>query len=219
MRVIFLDIDGVIQPGNSAIRFTNFDIKKILAKTTWAFDENQVLILNEVKAQYDKETEIRGQHAMGGPSMNILKSYLTRMNPLFETLDLYDIAAVCCDWRQESVNLLKQLCNETSAKIVISSDWRYSKNLEQLKLLFGIHELADTVVDMISTAHKHDYRISRAMQIKEYITAHIEVKKFAIFDDLFKEDYDKMLPSKLVYHEYGRCFNLDRYNEAKSLLS
>ena len=106
-RVIFLDIDGVLQPG-----------------------------VNESRFKHD---------------MDALKEELARKyhEPAYLELDKYDVAAVYYDWDAEAVSRLKHLIEETKAEIVLSSDWRHSKNLEQMKLLFRIHDLDGYLTELL----------------------------------------------------------------------
>jgi len=200
MKIIFLDIDGVLQPEYPAIRFTNFDVKNILIQTPYG--AKQPRLIEEITAQYNSA-------AMS--SLDCLRACLAEIDSGYNSLDKYDVAAVCCDWDKESVNLLRKLCNVTGAKIVISSDWRLSKTLEQLKLLFKIHELDNFVIDMTATIVG-----MHPLQVKEYITTHSNVVRFVILDDGYRQEFEQMFPSEFIYHKY--CLDIARYHKAESLL-
>jgi hypothetical protein len=179
MKIIFLDIDGVLQPERSAIRFTNFDVKDILIQTP--FGEKRPELIEEITSQQNFEKT---------SALEYLRNCLAKNDIGYKFLNAYDIAAVCCDWHKESVKLLKQLCDKTGAQIVVSSNWRHSNGLNQLKLLFKIHELDAFVIDTTTLVFG-----DHPSQIKEYITTHSNIKQFVIFDDSFCYDFERIFPN------------------------
>lgn len=113
MKAIFLDIDGVLQPKNSQVRFEHIKevpslAKELTAKLDNGFDYYEAL----------GDCGIRG------------------LVPNFD----YDIAAVYWDWNPDAVSFLHQVIEETGAKIVLSTDWRERGN-EVMKALLDIHDL------------------------------------------------------------------------------
>ena len=102
--VIFLDIDGVLQPCLSQKRFDHD--------------------LSETREMVARETG----------------------NSKYLQLDKYDVGAVYYDWSEKAVYNLKKLITNCDAEIVISSDWKRTRTLEELKLLFRLHGLDEYII-------------------------------------------------------------------------
>ena len=165
-RIVFLDIDGVLQP------FTN--LKR--------FDCNLQAVKKEVAKKLNDN------------------SYLDD--------DGYNIAAVYLDWHQEAISNLKKLLDESKAKIVITSNWRYL-DFDDLKRLFKIHGLDKYLLEMTMDYQQFDEKIvakykeiekygifirNRVLEINEYLNSH-EVSQFVIIDDI---DLSNFFPDHFV---------------------
>ena len=153
-RVIFLDIDGVLQPG-----------------------------VNESRFKHD---------------MDALKEELARKyhEPAYLELDKYDVAAVYYDWDAEAVSRLKHLIEETKAEIVLSSDWRHSKNLEQMKLLFRIHDLDGYLTELLPGTKEFS---DKPEDLPVYLSNHPDLYYYCVIDDRFM---DRFFPGRFVYVDY-----------------
>lgn len=90
----------------------------------------------------------------------------------------------------EKVKLLKEICNKTNSKVVISSSWRELKSYSILREILernNIEVLGDTpyikleiIID--STGTKCKYGTGRAAEIQKWIKEH-DVESFVILDD------------------------------------
>ncbi|MCP4687132.1 MAG: hypothetical protein GY859_03720, partial [Desulfobacterales bacterium] len=169
-KVIFLDIDGVLQPTSAQDRFRH------------DMDELQERLIRESDEGYGE-------------------------------LNKYDIAAVQYDWHEQAVDNLRSLCEKTGANIVISSDWRSEKTLEQLKLLFKIHGLDSRVVGMTEEG-LHCYRDT---EIEEYLIAHPDIGRFTVLDDRYVTEFERRYPDQFVYCD--RIFDDESYEKALSILN
>lgn len=168
-KVIFLDIDGVLQPLSSQKRFDHD--------------------MDELQEQLSAESDAG-----------------------YEDLSKYDIAAVRYDWEANAVKNLKSLCEKTQAEFVISSDWRSSKTLDMLKLLFKIQGLDKYVVD--KTEELSGYM--RDVEIEEFLISHPDIGVFIIIDDSYRDYFERRFPQQFVYCD--RIFDDECYQKALSIL-
>lgn len=137
-HVVFLDIDGVLQPCSSQKRF-NHDLIQTRADIAKRMGDSRYL-----------------------------------------ELDKYDVAAVYYDWHEKAVENLRILLESCDGEIVISSDWKRSKSLEQLKLLFRIYGLDTYVTDMVPYT---DHTFKKE-EIGEYLELHPDLGSYVVLDDL-----------------------------------
>ena len=114
MKAVFLDIDGVLQSHSSGERF----------KHTSEFIELSKRLTHELNNGFD-------YYKYGGEPLNGSK---------FPPSEQYDIAAVYYDWLPKTVEIIKDILDNTGAKIILSSDWR-EKGLYVMKGLMDIHGL------------------------------------------------------------------------------
>jgi len=120
-------------------------------------------------------------------------------------------------WRldNEKQLLIKQICDATCAKIVMSSSWRWyslEKTIEYLKghdkhpfILFDY--LIDVTSRMYSFKHgereKH-YTIPRGVEIQRWLEEHDEVTNYVILDD----DTDMLLAQKPYFIKTSGCYGI-----------
>lgn len=166
--IIFLDIDGVLQPHTASDRFTH-----------------------DLKALRDRFTH--------------------ELDPGYATLDPYDIGAVHHDWHPEAVGHLKQLCELTGARIVVSSNWREGRTRERLLLLFrlqGLDELIDDVTPSLPLSPRDE-------EIAAWLAVHPEVDRFVILDDYFVDRLTNRFGGRFIYckwhlgpEEYARALQV-----------
>ena len=88
------------------------------------------------------------------------------------------------------VKLLKRAIDETGARVVLSSSWRYTRNARYLKELLANYEIR---VD--STPYIQDIR---GLEIKKWLSENQGVEDFIILDDEIFDSFDEELIKKLV---------------------
>ena len=153
--VIFLDIDGVLQPGQNQRRFRHD--------------------LDALKRELADELD----------------------NEVYLELDKYDLGAIRYDWEAEAVELLRRLCVDFDAQIVVSSDWRRGKSVATLKEYFHVQGLGDHVRD--KTTDEREAFGERAEEIREYLDTHPEIARFVIVDDQYQQEFEERFPGKHMY--------------------
>lgn len=168
-RVIFLDIDGVLQHWRSRERFDH-DLE---------------------------QTRSDIADRMG--------------NDDYLKLDKYDVGAVYYDWNERAVKNLRRLLQWCDAEIVISSDWKRSKTLEQLKLLFRLHQLDEYITDVTWYA----YHTFKPEEIREYLGRHPNLKSYVILDDL---DMERHFRGHTVYTGESSFLTEDSMMKAARIL-
>lgn len=169
MKIIFLDIDGVLQP--------------------------------DTRKRFDHD-------------LDALKQQLIAQNKEFETLDKYDLGAVYFDWDKTAVALRKKLCETTGVRFVISSDWRFGKDLKKLRLLFSIHNLGEYVFDTLPTGKTNRHR---SEEIQVYLNEHEDFGRFVIIDDAYSFEFTRDFPKNFVHTEWA--FNQENYAKVAKILA
>lgn len=99
----------------------------------------------------------------------------------------------------EKIKLLKKAIDETGAKVVLSSSWRYTRNGQQLKELlldYGIY--ADTTPFLQN---------ERGLEIKQWLLDNQSVEDFVILDDEIFDSYDERIIKKLIKISNGNGYN------------
>lgn len=167
-RVIFLDIDGVLQPDWHRERFKH-DRKKL--------------------------------------QQELAEKYLDQR---YLKIDEYDVAAVYYDWDAGAVQNLKTLLAE-GAEIVLHSNWRDTISIENLRLLFKLHDLPlHEVVPAVGVFH------NKVQDIKAYLAANEGLEYYVILDDL---DMGKDFPGHFVWHHSPKdCMGEREMQQAKTIL-
>lgn len=101
-----------------------------------------------------------------------------------------DIQGIERDIDVEKVKLLKRAIDETGARVVLSSSWRYTRNARYLKEL-----LANYGIRVDSTPYIQDIR---GLEIKKWLSENQGVEDFIILDDEIFDSFDEELIKKLV---------------------
>ena len=113
----------------------------------------------------------------------------------------------------DSVGIFKKLVEDTHAKVVISSDWRTTKSLYQLKALFHLHDMDMYITDKILGDALKVYYINKEEALDEYLQR-VNPKKYVIIDD-----YNYYKKYKLNFTRVKDLFSLRDYYYSKIILS
>lgn len=108
----------------------------------------------------------------------------------FEKIRNLDIQGIEQEIDIEKIKLLKKAINETGAKVVLSSSWRYTRNGQQLKELLSKYEICVDSTPFIQN--------KRGLEIKQWLSEHQCIEDFVILDDEVFDSYDEVLIKKLV---------------------
>ena len=148
-RVVFLDIDGVIQPTSSEERF-NHDLNETCRMLAERFGDQGFL-----------------------------------------RLDKYDVGAVYYDWPDEAVRNLKRLLDNCGAELVLSTNWKDYRPMDDMRRLFHIHDLDRYITDMTPIRRLSPKRT----EIAEYLEEHSKLRHYVVIDD---EDMRKYFMDRMV---------------------
>ena len=143
MKVVFLDIDGVLN-------YLNY-FKKI----------------NDIRLKYNKQLKEE--------SYFVIKKLIQ--------IDF------------EKLYLLKEICDITNCKVVVTSSWRildYYPLIEDYLINFGI-----PIIDTTNYIHSN-----RGLEIKTYLSEHKEITNYIILDDDIFPDYDEELLGNLIHTNF-----------------
>lgn len=109
----------------------------------------------------------------------------------FDKIEGRDIHGIEEDIDVETIKLLRKAVEETGAKVVLSSSWRYIKRAEHLKqLLFDYGVLVHSSTPYLKN--------ERGEEIKKWLKEHPDTEDFVLLDDEVWDSYDEELLKKLV---------------------
>ncbi len=128
-------------------------------------------------------------------------------------LDIYNPDVFVQELMPEAVRNLKKLAARTKADVVIISDWRYgSETYREKAYALGYDKIIDNWDNLKMVLEKEGIKISgitlwdeaiksRTDEIKEYLNAHSDIRRYAILDDCFGDTYesDKEIQKHLVF--------------------
>lgn len=138
MKVVFLDIDGVIQPLGKQDRFKHLDEIEEIAK---ALDQ-KIPGFN----YYEYVSEEKYPESFFGV-------YSRKCN----------LCAVLFDWPKGAVRYLTEVLERQNAKIVISSDWRDSGS-RIIKAFLAVWNLTSFFTACLTVAHSKNLQKGRLVQ-------------------------------------------------------
>ena len=138
---------------------------------------------------------------------------LIKKNRLYKSLNTFELSNAYYNWDTKAIEFVKNLCENFNAFIVVSSLWREGKSIEQLKLLFKIHDLENFVIDKTP-----ELNLYRDKEVRQYLEEHPEIEKFIIFDDNYEDAFTITYPNNFVHCKEG-VISKENYELAKKILS
>lgn len=177
MKVIFLDIDGVIQPLWQQKRFEHIDEIEELAKKLDARIPGYSYFDYVTKEEYPESKQ---------------SLYSRKCN----------LGAVCFDWSEKAIYYLRDILEKHNAMIVISSDWRDfgERTVRSFLAIYDLDEYLYGMLDGISYAPPTESQKKarayyesikagsvsydeRAADIRDYLDIHPEITAYVAVDD------------------------------------
>lgn len=118
----------------------------------------------------------------------------------FEKIKELHIHGIESEIDTNKIKLLKKAIDETKAKVVLISSWRYTRRAKELKELLAYYEIYVDSTPFIN--HK------RGLEIKTWLLDHPNVEDYVILDDEIFDSYDEELMNKLIKISNGNGYNL-----------
>lgn len=118
----------------------------------------------------------------------------------FEKIKELNIHGIESEIDTNKIKLLKKAIDETKAKVVLISSWRYTRRAKELKEMLACYEIYVDLTPFIN--HK------RGLEIKKWLLDHPNVEEYVILDDEIFDSYDEELMNKLIKISNGNGYNL-----------
>ena len=99
----------------------------------------------------------------------------------------------------EKIKLLKKAIDETGAKVVLISSWRFTTNAQSLKVLLANYEIHVDSTPFIQN--------KRGLEVKKWLLDNEGVEDFVILDDEIFDTYDEWLIKHLIKISSGNGHN------------
>lgn len=117
----------------------------------------------------------------------------------FDKIRNLNIEGIECEIDIEKIRLLKKAIDETGAKVVLSSSWRYTRNAQLLKELLWNYGICVDTTPFLQN--------ERGLEIKQWLLDNENVEDFVILDDEIFDSYDEKLIKKLIKISNGNGRN------------
>ncbi len=117
----------------------------------------------------------------------------------FDKIENLNVQGIEREIDVNKIKLLKRAVDETKAKVVLTSSWRYTKKAKYLKDLLSNFEIYVDSTPFIN--HK------RGLEIKKWLSDNPNVGDYVILDDEIFDSYDEELMNKLIKISNGNGRN------------
>ena len=118
----------------------------------------------------------------------------------FEKINSLNVNGIEKEVDVKKIELLKQAIDETGAKVVLSSSWRYTKNAEDLKELLLKYNIYVDSTPLLGSN-------KRGLEIMQWVQMHQDVENYVILDDEIFDTYDEELKNNLIKISDGNGIN------------
>ena len=108
----------------------------------------------------------------------------------FDKIKNLNINGIENDIDVSKIVLLKKSLDETGAKVVLTSSWRYTRKAQELKQLLLSYGIIVDCTPFIDN--------ERGIEIKKWLQEHNDIQDFLILDDEIFDSYDEKLMKKLI---------------------
>lgn len=209
MKVIFLDIDGVIQPLWRQDRFEHLDE------------------IEEIAKELDQKI----------PGYNF-HEYVTAENFPESFQGAYsrkcNLGAVLFDWSKDAVKHLSEVLEHHNAKLVISSDWRDfgEHTMRAFLAIYGLDKYLYGMIEGLSFREPTEGQIrarqyfseiygkfsfdERAADIRDYLDKHHEITSYVAIDD---RNLSFPVEKHFVFFNDGKVLNENRVHIMDEILN
>lgn len=113
------------------------------------------------------------------------------------------------------INLLNQLCEETNAKIVISSSWRMGKSIEYFQNLFDGLGGNFEVIGKTPNLGNSEFTVPRGLEINQWIKNYIKEEYFGEIAKDFQHSLNYVIiddDSDMLLDQWKNFFHCDNYS-------
>ena len=118
-----------------------------------------------------------------------------------------------------SAGMLRRICGDTGAKLVVTSTWRCSA--DRCRTMFDAYGLTrhlwSPIDDPADDWRAEDQNASRTLAIRNWLADHPDVAVWAILDDS-RQDFDAFMLGRLVHVNALYGIGIDEYRRAMKLL-
>lgn len=145
-------------------------------------------------------------------------------------LDIFNTEQYMQVLMKDAVQRLKRIVDETDAKIVVASNWRYGcdQYKDRIKERQHYPQECDNWLLLAKVLGEYDMEIqdvtpwedsltTRSEEILEYVKRHPQIESYVILDDCFSDDYSQFpeLQKKLVFVDANQA--LQDYDVEKAV--
>lgn len=118
----------------------------------------------------------------------------------FDSIQGKDIQGIEQDVDIQKIVLLQKAVEETGARVVLTSSWRYKKAGEELRELLTRYGILTDVTPLLQN--------ERGLEIKQWLVENEEVVDYVIVDDEVFASFDEELLQRLIRisNENGRSY-------------